>query len=165
MIEIDECHRSLITSLIRSSKPYLVLELGFGSGLTTKGILYALKKNDRGSLIVVDNLYDWDFKKPDHLVIDGFQFEEKTEHEYLETTNHHFDFVVCDADHNHTHEHGDLLLRVLNKNGFLVFHDVTNPMFPKLRTLLDIFPGGFLFQESSTQNEECRRGLYIWQYK
>lgn len=163
MIEIDECHRSLIVGLIRSVKPYMVLELGYGTGLTTKAITYSLNKNQRGNLIVVDNFLDWDHQKPESFVVNNFTFVEADERQYLESTDKHFDLIVCDADHNKTDQHIELLLNCLNKNGYLIFHDITNPMFPNLGSILQQIPGGFLFQESSVEGEECYRGLYIYQ--
>jgi predicted O-methyltransferase YrrM len=163
MIEIDENHRSFICSLIRCTKPFMVLELGYGSGLTTKTICYALQKNKRGNLVVVDNFLDWEFNKPDHFKVDGFKFEQLDEKEYLESTKDHFDIIICDADHNNTHNHIDYLLAILNRDGYLIFHDVTNPMFPNLKSIIDKLPNGFLFCSSSLESEQCERGLYIWQ--
>lgn len=165
MVEIDECHRSFIVGLLRSCKPYLVLELGYGTGLTTKSILYSLKKNNRGHLIVVDNFLDWEFKRPDNFVVKDFTFVESDERNYLETTDKHFDVIVCDADHNKTDQHIDLLLNCLNKNGYLIFHDITNPMFPNLECIMAKLPLGFLFKESSVDEEQCYRGLYVYQKK
>jgi len=162
MIEIDECHVSFIVGLIRSAKPYLVLELGYGTGLTTKSIVYALLKNKRGNLIVVDNFKDWDYKKPEHVFFEDFTFVESDEKSYLEFTDKHFDVIVCDADHKNTDKHVDMLLNRLNPNGYIIFHDVTNSNYPNLENIIRKLPNGFLFNESSTKNEQCFRGLYVY---
>jgi predicted O-methyltransferase YrrM len=162
MIEIDESHRSLILGLVRSSKPLLLLELGYGSGLTTKVLKYGMSKNEKGSLIVVDNFYDWDFKQPEHFLIDGFQFYQEDERLFLENCPYKFDFIVCDADHNNTHNHIHLIKKLINPNGFVVFHDVTNPMFPNLKSIMEQLPNGFLLNSSSVEGEQCERGLYVW---
>ena len=49
-VQVDFCHGDLIESLVKCHKPKSVLELGFGSGFTTRKILAALDYNENGKL-------------------------------------------------------------------------------------------------------------------
>jgi predicted O-methyltransferase YrrM len=47
MIEVDDCHTELLASLIKCHKPVNVLELGIGTGKTSRAIAEALEWNEQ----------------------------------------------------------------------------------------------------------------------
>jgi predicted O-methyltransferase YrrM len=154
LIEIDTAHRQLILGLILSSKPKTILELGYGTGLTNQVIHEGIRLNQLGTVTVVDNFYDGIVFDTPGLVI-------SSEEDFVHTTQDKFDFIVSDADHFNSHKWVDKTISLLTPNGIAVFHDVTCPMFPNLRSSMDAYPTGILFNISSIPGEQCERGLYI----
>ncbi len=168
MINIDLCHIQLIKGLIRASKPSTVLEIGFGTGLTTSAILDSLDKNKKGSLVLVDNFSDWGGTSPAHYEPLKKQWDahpgrlgflRSSEESFIKNCDCTFDFIISDADHCNTHKWKEETYALLNPGGILVYHDVSNPDYPNLRSIMEI--PGKLFNTSSLPGEECERGLYV----
>lgn len=160
MIEIDECHRHLIEGIILSIKPKSVLELGYGTGKTTKSILYALNYNGFGTLSVVENFRDWNGNKPDHFIPKRFKHIYLDESEYLTSSTDVYDVIIADGDHYNTHKFWEKLVNMLTSKGCLIVHDVCNKDFPNLNVFTQL-PGALVFNTSSRIDEKCERGLAI----
>ena len=154
MIEIDLAHRMLILGLILSAKPNSILELGYGTGVTNNIIREGMRRNQVGTLTVIDNFYDGNVFDTPGLII-------TSEEEFVHNATDKFDFIVSDADHFNSHKWIDKVIALLTPKGIAVFHDVTCPLFPNLRIIIDTYPTGILFNTSSTTNEECERGLFV----
>lgn len=162
MIEIDACHRSLIAAVIRCSKPWKILELGYGTGSTTNAILQAIELNERGELTVVDNFFDWDGVKPPHLVPRNFELVVASEDAYVAAaTPESWDVIVADADHFGTDRRIFKIVEMLRPGGFLFAHDICNPLFPNLLTIPKSLHGT-TFEGCSAPGEECHRGLFMY---
>lgn len=157
MIAIDKCYLDLIFGLIRSQKPSSVLELGFGTGSSTRTILKALDFNEKGNLTLVENFHDWNFDSGNVPIPNGVKLIKISEKEFINTYTLSFDFILSDADHFL----GDLnILKFLNLGGILVAHDITNDEFPALHHLKKLSP--IIFNESSADYEKCSRGLLVF---
>lgn len=163
MIEIDECHRELIAAVVRCHKPTDILELGYGSGKTTLAILEAIRRNNKGKLTVVDNFFDWCGNRPAHFENSGFELVVSSEKDFVEVSGDNlWDCIIADADHTGTHSRAWKLIQMLRPRGFIFFHDVTNPMFPMLNTIVQSLDG-LLLKDVSTPDEQCWRGLFVYQ--
>lgn len=168
-IKIDEAHSRLINSLVCSQKPTRILEFGFGSGSVTDAILEALKFNGSPSFYtVVDNWADWGGKMPwtARLFENKVAFCNGDESAFVRKVVAEYDFIVCDADHQKTHENWQLIFdNLLAQGGIVVFHDVTNGEFPNLEMILTEVRNcacmHVLFNKNSRTDERCDRGLLV----
>ena len=184
-VAVDDCHIDLVKSFIKSHKPSSILELGVGSGNTTKGIIEAVRYNESKKTIpgyktpritLVDNWVDWGFKKPPIIeeLKDIVNVVESGEMEFIFKTRERYDFIFSDADHWNTDKWFDYVYdRVLNDNGILFYHDVStmNPLpdndlrFPNLeQILIKCKQRGIShvhLDKSSMEHERCFRGLLI----
>lgn len=170
MIAIDQCHCDLIYGLIVSSKPRDILELGFGHGASASAIQRGILFNGiQANHTIVDNWHDWNGKRPDdalnvmpwihaHIV-------EKDESEFLCHCEDTYDFILSDGDHHHADQTFEDAWRCLKKHGILIYHDVTNRMFPNLFDLRghaeEKNAPNILFAKSTRPDEECERGLLV----
>lgn len=168
-ISIDSNHIELIYALIICHKPNSVLELGIGSGNTTHKIIEAFKYNGiETNIDCVDNFYDWAGQIPDHIKdiksINLIVTDEKT---FIDECSKTYDFIISDADHEHTHLWTEKTIGLLNPNGILIYHDITNNTYPNLHSILDFVKSkGYrfmLFNQNSRSTERCDRGLLIIQ--
>lgn len=185
-VAIDSCHIDLIYGLIRASKPTEVLEMGFGTGRTTKAILEALDANNKFySYVLVENFTDTKnnlsendkvLQKIDALIFDEnrtftnnihrvFKVNERSAVESFVKENRKFDFIVSDADHDHSHNWFDKTISLLSENGIGIFHDVLHKDYPNLRKNIQYCKEHNLtyqvFSKSSTSGELCERGLLV----
>lgn len=162
-VAIDDAHIALIVGVIKAAKPDRVLELGFGSGQTTKAIADALAWNGHGSLVTVDNWVDWGGVKPEHA--QGFAFLELDEADALQQLQMTFSVIVSDADHRNAGRYIDLYLKILAPGGVLFFHDTNQPNYPTLFSLRDLLAlRGIAWQHftvSTRPDERCDRGLLM----
>jgi predicted O-methyltransferase YrrM len=168
IVAMDENHIQLIGSLIKCSKPQSVLEIGIGTGLVTKTILESFEYNQiKPNLTCVDNFYDWSGNAPA-----GFEtyenvinFISSDERNFIYNCKQKYDFIVSDADHHHTNEWVEQTLGILNTNGILIYHDVTNGSFPNLYSIIEYVKRNninyILFDKSSRIEERCDRGLLV----
>lgn len=182
-VAVDDCHADLVYGLIRSHKPQNILELGVGSGRTTREILKAVAANEEGelhpkykkaSLTLVDNWVDWQHKKPDFVKeFDGkLTLVEKPERDFVFDCRERYDFIFSDADHWNTDKWFDYVYdRLLENNGVLMYHDVStqNPLpdndlrFHNLESILVKCKTRGIshvhMDRCSTKGERCYRGL------
>lgn len=178
---IDKAHADLIYGLIVSLKPKHVLELGFGTGATTKAILQALEYNQiKSYFTLVDNWLDFDGKLPieqlsnimPDLTLETRHIISYTEEDFINIAtenNQSFDFIMSDADHTNSHQWFHKTLDLVNDGGIACFHDVTSQDFPNLYSNIeflelhkDIAPYHWkVFNLSSRNNEKCNRGLLV----
>lgn len=185
-VAIDACHIDLIYGLIRASKPTEVLEMGFGTGRTTKAILEALDANNKFySYVLVENFKDVENNLPERkeLVekIDSLLFDKNcvlknNDHQIIKSNereavehfvkeNKKFDFIVSDADHDRSHNWFDKTISLLSENGIGIFHDILHKDYPNLRKNIQYCKEHNLvyqvFSNSSTSEELCERGLLV----
>lgn len=165
-VEIDANHIALIKALIMCQKPDSILELGVGSGKTTKAILEATEYNQKPvKYVCVDNFLDWGFKRPDWADSYPVPITVSSERDFIMGCKDSFDFIVSDADHDHSHEWLSQTFRLLNYGGIIVFHDITNPDYKNLWNIPDVAgkigAQAMVFSKSSRENERCERGILI----
>lgn len=171
IVAIDGNHAFLTTALVSCRKPKKILELGFGAGESCRSILNGLRYNgNQFNFTLVDNWLDFggippeEIKKQDY---EGVTFVTSGEQEYVFSTKDKFDFIFSDADHFNTQEWFiHVYENLLNKEGILIYHDVTNSsIFPNLlRIYSDAIKNDFhhmLFNYNSRSDEKCDRGLLI----
>jgi predicted O-methyltransferase YrrM len=171
MTAIDEAHCKLIYGLVVSQKPTSVLELGFGEGVSGAHISEALAFNDLPfDYTIVDNWYDWGGIMPDNLrQIYGAHIVQSDEGAFIGKAVERgakWDFVLSDADHHNCEQwFWKLYTQLLNDGGIVALHDITNPGFPNLESILVMVRSlnyrHALFNKSSRREEECSRGLLI----
>lgn len=166
-VSIDQCHCDLIYGLIVSHKPQSILELGYGSGTSSSYIIKAIKYNYNYHLvnyIIVDNWMDYDYKKPDINVF-GATIITSNEKDYIKSCDKQFDFILSDADHQHTNEWFRKTYELLNDNGVLIYHDVTNKDYPNLYEIVEycrmLDLKHVVFNKSTLHKERCDRGLLV----
>lgn len=165
MIEIDTCHRKLIGAMVAAAKPERILELGFGTGLTTDELMY----NTYSIVTVVDNWFDFHNREPHDLinnyVLNGATFIQANESDYLfSQPSDTFDFLVSDADH--TGDWCEEHFRVTKPGSWCFFHDTNQPhIYPGLaRTVEYVKERGWMYEhftKSTLPVEECHRGLLM----
>jgi predicted O-methyltransferase YrrM len=169
VIKMDDNHINLIYSLLINRKPKNVLELGIGSGKVTEQIINAFEYNGiPANLDCVDNFFDWNGVCPDHISdIKTANIIVSDEWEYISRCNKKYDFIVSDADHTNTDKWVIDTMNLLNIDGMVVYHDVTNPMFPNLYRIIQFADVNnlnyFVFNKSSRSDEKCERGLLVIQ--
>jgi hypothetical protein len=187
-VQVDFCHGDLIANLVKCHKPKKVLELGFGSGFTTRKILEALEYNETGPLVpaygppakytLVDNWLDWrEAGKPPPDMTE-FQTPRTTlvvsnEHDFVFSAKEKWDFIFSDADHFNTDKWFEYVFdNLLNDNGILIYHDICVKApesgefwFPNLASILhktrERKLSHFLFNKDSRVDEKCWRGLLV----
>jgi hypothetical protein len=168
MIEIDACHRQLIGAMVAAAKPSRILELGFGTGATTRVLKIAAESVGMAHLIVVDNWVDWGGTKPEHQDYyfgPGVRFVTADEREFLASTpDDTYDFLVSDADH--TGDWCEEHFRVTKPGSICFFHDTnTRHIYPGIgRTVEYVKTRGwshYHFTKSTLPGEECERGLLM----
>lgn len=165
-VKLDECHLKLIKGVALALKPINLLELGIGSGATTRALLEAIDFNQLGHLTSVDNWHDWGGERPldlpEHTHLTVVECSEK---EFITSCTNFYDLIVSDADHYNSHLWCDKTLSLLRPGGVAFFHDVANPDFPNLQAVLNYVKqeGYFykLFTRSSLAVERCERGLLL----
>ncbi len=165
-VPMDDNHIALIKSLAMCSKPNHILELGIGSGAVTNALLEAMAHNGNGAtLTCVDNFTDWGGDRPeesDDLPVTLFV---QNEREFVSSCEDTFDFIVSDADHDHSHEWIAGTLALLNAGGIAVFHDISNPDYPNLLSIVQqVKSSGMahaVFNKSSRADERCHRGILV----
>lgn len=185
-VQIDVCHGDLVTALIKVQKPKNLLELGFGSGYTTKKIIEALEWNESGDpdpdygpparFTMVDNWLDWGGQLPEAVkpfVGSRASVVQANEIGFVFSTKETYDFIFSDADHFNTDKWFDYVYdRLLNPNGILVYHDIceSDPgpgraWFPNLANILHrtrrLGIDHKLFKRQSRRDERCWRGLLV----
>lgn len=163
---MDECHISLIHSLVLAHKPMRILELGVGSGVLTRLMMEACNKNQRGNVLAVDNFFDWHGQCPDHLKdLDIVKASEESFIDAAIAKNTRFDLIISDADHYNTQKWMNKTFSICNKGGIIIYHDVTNTDFPNLGNIIDYVKANgyshFLFNKNSLPSERCERGLLV----
>lgn len=169
--KIDRSHADLIYGLIVSRKPKTILELGFGTGYSANKILEGIAYNQNNPrYVVVDNWLDFNYQKPPHATaMEGYmELITSDEGEFVKSCEDEFDFILSDADHQHTDQWFDLVYeKLLGRNGILIYHDVDTiwQTYPNLLTILDRCKSRklshFLFNYDSLLSERCERGLLV----
>lgn len=171
MIAIDEAHCKLIYGLVVSQKPRSILELGFGEGASSAHISEAIAFNNIPfNYTIVDNWLDWGGTMPANLPhLLGAKIEESDEEVFVErsiVSGRKWDFILSDADHHKSDKwFWKVYTQLLNEHGIFVLHDITNPGFPNLESILHMIRAynyrHNLFNTSSRSDEECERGLLV----
>ena len=184
-ISIDACHLDLIYGLVRGLKPKKVLELGFGTGRTTKTLLKALEANKSDySYTLVENFTDWkddwdarqQTKKNINSILNDPSLnylranslicknEEDAVQENLDL-KFRYDFIVSDADHGRSDKWFFKTVSLIAPNGIGVFHDVLHKDYLNLRNNIKYcrnYNINFkVFSKSTSQDELCHRGLLV----
>lgn len=179
-IQVDEAHVALINGLVKSQKPVNILELGLGSGTTTDAILDGLHFNQQPFNFTLVDLWlerEWG-GDPDQFISGSCPPEavEKyspyinivtsDEREYVFNCGKTFDFIMSDADHFNTQKWFEYVYsELLEPNGILIYHDVTDRGFTNLREILEkckLYNLRFsLFNKNSRSDERCDRGLLV----
>jgi hypothetical protein len=167
---MDMAHAALIASMALSLKPARVLELGIGTGYLTKALLLALQMNGRGSLLCVDNWFDWDSRRPEHiseLEAWGAKVVVSSEEAFVRSCEREqFDLVVSDADHFSSYKWFEGTLGLVAREGVAFFHDTNQPdMFPGLAQLpkraAELGLPCCHYTASDGNSDRCHRGLLM----
>lgn len=167
---MDNNHLDLIYSLVICSKPIKSLEIGIGSGASTKKIILGYEYNQiKLDLTCVDNFCDWNGTPPSELAtierVTSINFIKSNECDFVLSCKEKYDFIVSDADHENTDKWVDKTLNLLNENGILIYHDVTNVDYKNLYSIIDYVSENniqhFIFNRNSLINERCERGLLV----
>lgn len=165
-VAIDANHINLIASLVVCSKPKSILELGIGSGSTTSALMEAIAYNrNDAKLTCVDNFNDWDGFPPSGVFDIPVELIVKSERDFIAGCTEKYSFIVSDADHDRSHEWAVKTLALLDDGGIAVFHDVCNPSYSNLASIVGIVEWAKLphivFNQSSRDDERCDRGLLV----
>jgi len=174
-VAVDECHLNLVYGLIVSQKPSKILEIGVGSGDTTRTIVRAAQYNEnKPNITLVDNWLDFGGKPPS--TIENFKsfcnVISSDERSFVFDTRETYDFIFSDADHWNTDKWFDYVFdRLLNINGILIYHDVSvkqlapSETFANLKNILIKCKTRGLahmhFDNVSKPGERCYRGLLV----
>lgn len=185
-VMVDECHGDLIASLVKAHKPHMILELGVGSGFSSKKILEAIDWNEVGELdpsytkaryTLVDNWADWNGRAPKGIETlanhPSCTFIPSNEINFVFGTRDKYDFIFSDADHWNADKWFDYVYtRLLKPGGILIYHDVciVEPpvkelTFPNLALIYErckeLSIPCKIFNKSSRKEERCWRGLLV----
>lgn len=169
-VRMDDNHIHLIYSLVICSKPKSILEIGIGSGSVTDQLIKANTYNEIDATITcVDNFYDWNGNPPPEYEeikkIRNIQYIISDEQSFVKSCNTKYDFIISDADHHHAHLWIDKTFEILNTNGILIYHDITNPQFINLSKIVEYVKDNninhMIFNQSSLKSERCERGLLV----
>jgi predicted O-methyltransferase YrrM len=171
-IKIDIAHANLLTSLICCNKPKSILELGLGGGRSADAIMKGIQYNQNNpTYTLVDNWLDYNYVQPQNFVntfggkINIITSDEKS---FVYSCTEKYDFILSDADHQHTNEWFEYVFdNLLNNDGILIYHDVS--FLPgHYQNLLEIYYKCIernikfkLFNKNSLPNEKCERGLMV----
>jgi predicted O-methyltransferase YrrM len=169
-IKIDHCHADLICGLVKSAKPNNILELGFGGGRSCVAILNGATYNGNcPQYTLVDNWLDFNRQQPSGLPESNgtikVQIITSDESNYVTNCNEKYDFIMSDADHQHTNEwFQDVYNRLLSGNGILIYHDISL-YYTNLVEILNYCVSNqishMLFNNSTLPGEHCERGLLV----
>lgn len=166
-ISIDYNHIQLIYALLISHKPKNVLEIGIGSARTTLRIIDAFKYNNiEIDIDCVDNFFDWKGQIPEHIKhIKDINLIVSDEYNFIDTCKKRYDFIISDADHENTDKWVEQTIKLLNPNGILIYHDITNPSYQNLNNIIEYVKNNnyqyMIFNKNSKSHERCDRGLII----
>lgn len=170
-VKIDDCHVDLIYGLIVALKPNSILELGYGSGKSTKSIIKGTSYNQNNpEFTLVDNWMDFDRKVPSHICTAYYakvKIVTDEEKDFIESCTETFDFVLSDADHCHSHTWFERTFRdILRPGGIMVCHDIMNREgYPGLYDIVINCQNNriryAIFDKSSRDDERCERGLLV----
>lgn len=168
---MDINHGLLVYSLLLSHKPENILELGIGTGYTSKAIVSAIKYNKMGKSTHVDSVDLWPpvgeaIQELRPILTEGSQIIIDTEEHFVNNCpENQYDFVLSDADHINAHTWFDKMLFLTKPDGILIFHDVTHFSYPNLFFLVEetkrLGLPHFVFNKNSKENEFCDRGLLV----
>jgi hypothetical protein len=190
MVGIDVAHAKLIEGLIVSFKPQNILEFGYGDGRSHNAICQGVKYNqNKPHYTLVDNWLDWNYQQPEevHKSVVRHQLNHKTgdaksntfeslsvvtsdERSFVNNWSPNysaqFDFIMSDADHQHSHEWAHYVYdKLLKSPGILIYHDVDGSYegLGKLPVWFEHMPGNdsMVFNRSTREDEECKRGLLV----
>lgn len=186
MVAIDVAHARLIEGLVMSFKPTNILELGYGGGRSHNAICVGARFNQNSpKYTLVDNWMDWNYAQPEdvHKSVIRHQLNHKTGDSDRNTFSHfavvtkderdfviqsrafagfaEYDFIMSDADHQHSHEWAAYVYNeLLASPGILIYHDVDGS-YPGLGELPAKFQNSVVFNRSTREDEECKRGLLV----
>ncbi len=169
-VKIDDCHNNLIYSLITSLKTKSILELGYGAGESSMKIQKARMYNDNeAKYTIVDNWMDHSRKMPveSNWILDrDINIVTSEEKDFITSCRDTFDFILSDADHQHTNEWMEHVYNdILNPGGILIYHDVMGEGYPNLFSIVTNCRNRGLshvvFDKSSRSDERCERGLLV----
>ena len=176
-VAVDQCHLDLVYGLVVSHKPKSILEMGVGSGRTTRMLIKAADNNKNNPIItLVDNWVDLNGKPPQ--CIENYKKFCKVimsnEMDFVFSTRDTFDFIFSDADHWNTDKWFDYVYdRILNPGGILIYHDVSlvdampkeELRFPNLLTILHKCKirgiSHVHLDKCSKPGERCFRGFLV----
>lgn len=162
---IDRSHCVLISGTVLSLKPKLILELGVGSGFLSQAILNAIKYNNCGKLISVDNWQDFN-GIAQYESKDSWTIVNNNEHDYIKSQKENtYDMIISDADHSNSHNWLKSIINISTNNSILFFHDTNNKNFPNLMKIESEIKkmklASFHFMKNSLNTERCDRGLLM----
>lgn len=188
MVEIDTAHARLIEGLIVSFKPTNILEFGYGGGRAHNAICVGARFNQNlPKYTLVDNWNDWNYAMPEEVhksvnrhmlnhktgdsnrnTFSHFAVHTKDERDFVNQRKEQYDFIMSDADHQHSHEWADVVFHhMLTSPGILIYHDVDGS-YPGLAKLPNHFQEylrneccATVFNRSTREDEECKRGLLV----
>lgn len=185
MVEIDVAHAKLVHALVCSFKPWNIIEFGFGGGRAHNAIASgALFNRNKPNYTLVDSWHDWNFVMPEevhatirrhslnhktkdaeHNSFESFAVHTSTERDFVNkalTEGYKYDFIMSDADHQHSHEWSpEVFDKMLASPGVLIYHDVDGS-YPGLGCLPNFYDNkGIVFNRSTREDEECKRGLLV----
>jgi predicted O-methyltransferase YrrM len=117
-------------------------------------------------LTCVDNFWDWRGQPPAELKdVTEINFIHSNEYNFIMNCKEKYDFIVSDADHENTDKWVANTIDLLNTNGILIYHDVTNKGYPNLYSIVEYVRNNniqhMLFDQNSLPNERCDRGLLV----
>lgn len=186
--EIDVAHAHLIDGLVRAFKPTRILELGWGGGRSHNAIMTAAAFNDnQPEYTLVDNWSQEGQQPPDvqasvqlhtmnHITktrakntLSHFGVVTSSEQDFirilLQQNKATFEFIMSDADHEHTHQWcADVYHKLLTSPGILIYHDISTG-YENLKTIKPVLQsvGGLCmeFNRKTREDEECQRGLLV----
>lgn len=183
--EIDVAHAHLIDGLVRAFKPTKILELGWGGGRAHNAIMTGAYFNgNQPEYTIVDNWSQEGSQPPDvqasvklhtmnHITkektrntLSHFGVVSSHERDFIrivaEQGKAKFDFIMSDADHEHSHEWTDQTFSLLMSPGILIYHDVGG-VYPGLASLVDTYKNydSMVFDQKSREDEECQRGMLV----
>ncbi len=169
-VMMDQNHLDLIKSLVICNKPKKSLEIGIGSGAATSKIIEGYEYNKINlDLTCIDNFCDWNGISPIELdyvkQTKNIKFIKSNEHDFIVSNIEKYDFILSDADHNNTDKWVDKTLDMLNDNGILIYHDVTNKDYKNLYSIVEYVKANniqhMVFNSNSLPEERCERGLLV----
>ena len=154
------------------NKPKNILELGLGGGRSSDAILNGIKYNQNNpKYTLVDNWLDYNYVQPTNFVNyckNNINIVTSDEKSFIHNCSETYDFIMSDADHQHTNEWFEYVFdNLLNEDGILIYHDIS--LLPcGYKNLLEIYYKCIernikykLFNKNSLVNEQCDRVLLV----